>query len=330
MPDGYTGLQHYDFPVHSSAHDLIELDPRLRGIFIPDEALVRLCTGARWSEGPVWFEAQKRLVWSDIPNNRMLSWAERDGMTVFRAPSNFSNGNTLDREGRMVTCEHGRRCISRTEVDGGVHVLVNRFEGKRLNSPNDVVVKSDGTIWLTDPSYGIMSDAEGYKAESEFGGPNESGCYVFRFDPATDDIAIVERSFSKPNGLAFSLEETLLYVSDTSASHDPLGNHHVRVFDVVDGKYLANGRVFAVIEPGLPDGFRLDERGWLFVSSEDSIQVFHPDGTLLGKILVPEKIANCAFGGAGRDELFITASTSLHRIRLNTRGALRPERLAGA
>ena len=323
-------LQPYAFDMYRLVDTLIEFDPRFRSILIPDETLVRLCTGARWSEGPVWLEAQKRLVWSDIPNNRMLSWTERDSMTVFRTPSNFSNGNTLDREGRMVTCEHGRRCISRTETDGNVNVLIDRIEGRRLNSPNDVVVKSDGTIWFTDPSYGIMSDVEGYKAESEFGGPNDSGCYVFRFDPATGDIAIVDRSFSKPNGLAFSPDETLLYVSDTSASHDPAGNHHVRVFDVVDGKFLANGRVFAVIEPGLPDGFRIDEQGLLFVSSADSIQVFHPDGTLLGKVMVPEKIANCAFGGAGRDELFITASTSLYRIRLNTRGALRPERLAGA
>ena len=299
---------------------LIEFDPRFHSLLIPDETLVRLCTGALWSEGSVWLNDQKRLVWSDIPNNRMLSWTERDGMSVFRAPSNFSNGNTLDREGRMVTCEHGRRCISRTETDGNVNVLIDRFEGRRLNSPNDVVVKSDGTVWFTDPSYGIMSDAEGYMAESEFGGD----CYVFRFDPATGDIAIVDRSFSKPNGLAFSPDETLLYVSDTSASHDPAGNHHVRVFDVVDGKFLANGRVFAVIEPGLPDGFRLDEHGWLYVSSEDSIQVFHPDGTLLGKIPVPEKIANCVFGGNGRDELFIAASTSLYRIRLNKRGAVRP------
>ena len=208
--------------------------------------------------------------------------------------------------------------------------MVDRYDGKRLNSPNDVVVKFDGTIWFTDPSYGIMSDVEGHIAESEFGGPNDSGCYVFRFDPATGDIAIVERSFCKPNGLAFSPDETLLYVSDTSASHDPAGNHHVRVFAVVDGKFLANGRIFAVIEPGLPDGFRLDEQGWLFVSSEDSIQVFHPDGTLLGKILVPEKIANCVFGGAAGDELFITASTSMYRIRLNTRGAPRHGQLTRA
>ena len=305
----------------------MEIDPRFRRVLIPGETLVRLCTGARWSEGPVWLDVERRLVWSDIPNNRMLSWTQADGMSVFRAPSNFSNGNTLDREGRMVTCEHGRRCLSRTEVDGSVRVLVDRFDGKRLNSPNDVVVKSDGTIWFTDPSYGIMSDVEGYPAESELGGPNDSGCYVFRFDPATGEMSIVERSFSKPNGLAFSPDETLLYVSDTSASHDPAGNHHVRVFDVVDGKFLSNGRVFAVIEPGLPDGFRLDEQGWLFVSSEDSIQVFHPDGALLGKISVPEKIANCVFVG---DELFITASTSLYRIRLNTRGATRPGSLARA
>jgi gluconolactonase len=295
-------------------------DSRLHSILRPDSALQRLCTGAIWSEGPVWIEARQALVWSDIPNNRMLAWTQSSGMTVFRAPSHFSNGNTLDREGRLVTCEHGRRCVSRTGHDGSVEILVDRYRGRRLNSPNDVVVKSDGTIWFTDPTYGIISDREGYAAPSEL----DDCCHVFCFDPATRDLRIVEDSFAKPNGLAFSPDERRLYVTDTSASHDPAGNHHLRCFDVVPGNTLANGRVFAVVDPGLPDGFRIDAQGWLYVSAEDGIHVLDPKGSLLGKILVPERIGNCTFGGAERDFLYIAASTSLYRIRLDTHGATRP------
>ena len=292
-------------------------DPRFQAVLLSGASLDKLCSGAIWSEGPVWLASKKTLVWSDIPNNRMLAWSEGGGMCVFRSPSNFSNGNTLDREGRLVTCEHGRRCVSRTEFDGSVTVLVDRYRGRRLNSPNDVVVKSDGTIWFTDPSYGIMGNVEGYLADSEL----DDCCYVFCFDPLTSELHVVEGSFSKPNGLAFTPDETLLYVTDTSASHDANGHHHIRVFDVVGDAMLENGRVFAPVNPGLPDGFRLDSKGRLFVSSRDSIQVFDPDGTLLGKILVPEKVANCVFGGDAGDELFIAASTSIYRIRLNTTGA---------
>jgi len=299
---------------------IVVFDGRLRSILRADATLERLATGAIWSEGPVWLEARRSLVWSDIPNNRMLSWSQAAGMTVFRAPSHFANGNTLDREGRMVTCEHGRRCVSRTGHDGSVEVLVDRYRGRRLNSPNDVVVKSDGTIWFTDPSYGIMSNREGYEAPSEL----EDHCYVFRFDPASGELAVAEDSFAKPNGLAFSPDERRLYVSDTSGSHDPAGNHHLRVFDVLPGNRLANGRVFAVVEPGLPDGFRVDAQGWLYVSAEDGIHVFDPDGTLLGKILVPERTGNCTWGEADRATLYIAASTSLYRISLDTHGATRP------
>jgi gluconolactonase len=299
---------------------IVVFDDRLRSILRAGSTLQRLATGAIWSEGPVWLDATRSLVWSDIPNNRMLSWSQAAGMTVFRAPSNFSNGNTLDREGRMVTCEHGRRCVSRTGHDGSVEVLVDRYRGRRLNSPNDVVVKSDGTIWFTDPSYGIMSNREGYAAPSEL----DDRCYVFRFDPASGELVVVEDSFAKPNGLAFSPDERLLYVTDTSGSHDPGGNHHLRVFDVMNGNRLANGRVFAVVEPGLPDGFRVDAQGRLFVSAEDGIHVFDPDGTLLGKILVPERTGNCCWGEADRATLYIAASTSLYRIHLDTHGATRP------
>ena len=299
---------------------IVVFDARLRSILRADSTLERLCTGAIWSEGPVWIDARQALVWSDIPNNRMLAWSAATGMTVFRAPSNFSNGNTLGREGRIVTCEHGRRCVSRTAHDGSVEILVDRYRGRRLNSPNDVVVKSDGTIWFTDPSYGIMSNREGYEAPSEL----DDCCYVFRFDPASGELAVVEDSFAKPNGLAFSPDERRLYVTDTSASHDPAGFHHLRCFDVLPGNRLGNGRVFAVIEPGLPDGFRIDEAERLYVSAEDGIHVYASDATLLGKIAIPERTGNCAWGGPLRDTLYIAASTSLYRIRLDTHGATRP------
>lgn len=299
--------------------DIEIFDSRMQQILGPNSQLKRLYTGAEWGEGPVWLAAQQSLVWSDIPNNRMLRWSAETGVEVFRQPSNFSNGNSLDGEGRQVTCEHGRRCISRTEHDGQVRVLVDRYQGGRLNSPNDLVVKSDGSIWFSDPAYGIMSDREGYKADSE-----QDGCHVYRFDPASQVLSRVATDFEKPNGLAFSVDESRLYISDTSASHDPQGCHHIRVFDVLEGSRLANGRVFAVIEPGLPDGFRVDQQGWLYVSSSDSIQVFDAEGCRLGKIHVPEKISNCTFGGALGDVLFISASTSLYSIALNTRGAPRP------
>ncbi|NLS00727.1 SMP-30/gluconolactonase/LRE family protein [Rhizobium sp. P38BS-XIX] len=296
---------------------LIE-DPRMEALLRPEAVLQRLCTGAIWSEGPVWWD-DGSVTWSDIPNNRMLKWSPVEGMTVFRSPSNHTNGHTRDREGRMVSCEHSGRRISRTEADGTVVTVVDRFEGKRLNSPNDVVVKSDGTIWFTDPPYGIISDYEGVAAESEIGAN-----YVYRFDPADGSLAIACDDFQRPNGLAFSPDESLLYVSDTSRSHDPDGNHHIRVFDIKDGRYPTNGRVFAVIEPGLSDGFRLDVDGNLFTSSADSIQVFAPDGTRLGKIFVPEVISNCTFGARNRSTLFITASTSLYSIELATKGSVRP------
>ncbi|OYO32613.1 SMP-30/gluconolactonase/LRE family protein [Janthinobacterium sp. PC23-8] len=279
--------------------------------------LEKLCTGAIWGEGPVWMPELGAIVWSDIPNNRMLRWSAQQGMSVFRAPSNFTNGNYRDAQGRLVSCSHGGRCIERTEADGTVTVLVERYQGKRLNSPNDLVVKSDGTIWFTDPPYGILSNHEGYQAPSELGDN-----YVFRFDPASATLDIVSALLEEPNGLAFSPDESLLYVADTSAAlrSDGGGNHHIMVFDVVAGRTLGNPRLFAEVNPGLADGFRLDAHGCIYTSSADSIQVYHPDGTLLGKIHVPEKIANCTFGGPLRDELYIAASTSLYRIRLNTSG----------
>ena len=223
-------------------------------------------------------------------------------------------------------CSHGQRAIVRTRFAPGLtqprdEVVVSQYQGRRFNSPNDVIVKRDGTIWFTDPPYGILSDHEGHRAESELGDN-----YVFRFDPASGALDVVSTLIEEPNGLAFSPDESVLYVSDTSAAlqQDGGGNHHIIAFDVVMGRTLMHPRIFAVVTPGLSDGFRIDARGWLFTSSADSVQVFHPDGTRLAVIPVPEKVGNLTFGGPERDELFICATTSLYRIRLNARGLQTP------
>lgn len=294
----------------------IELDPRFGDLLKPGEKLERLATGAIWSEGPVYFPEDDSVLWSDIPNNRLLRWSAKDGLSVWRQPSNFENGHYRDLEGRLVSCEHGGRCISRTEPDGRKIVLVDRYEGKRLNSPNDLVVKSDGTIWFTDPPYGILSDYEGYKAESELG-----DCYVFRFDPGSGELSIVTDEAVEPNGLAFSPDEKILYVADTSAALD---SNCIMAFEVLDGRKVGNGRTFAVISPGLPDGFRVDILGNIFTSSADSVQIYASDRTHLGKIMVPEKVGNLTFGGPRHDRLFIAASSSLYSLQVRTSGVQRP------
>jgi gluconolactonase len=298
-------------------------DERFRALLRPDSKLEKLCTGTVWAEGPVYFAEDDCLLWSDIPNNRMLRWSEQDGMTIYREPANFTNGHYRDLQGRLLSCEHGGRRVTRTEADGRVVVLVDNYQGKKLNSPNDLVVKSDGTIWFTDPPYGILSNVEGYQAESEIGAN-----YVYRLDPETGDLAIVADDFDKPNGLAFSPDERVLYISDTGGSHTEGGPHHIRAFDVVQdatsSPFLTNGRLFADISPGLSDGFRIDMNGNLFTSAADGIQVFSADSELLGRILVSEVVANCTFGGPDKDRLFIVATTSLYSIRLNTRGGQRP------
>ena len=301
-------------------------DSRLRPV-VEGARLERLCTGAQWSEGPVWMHEDDSVLWSDIPNDRMLRWSAGDGMTVWRAGVEFTNGHARDLDGHLLHCSHGLRAIVRTRASaGGVRagtadeIVVDRYLGRRLNSPNDVVVKRDGTIWFTDPPYGIASDREGHRAERE-----QPANFVFRFDPASGHLEAMTDAVEEPNGLAFSPDESRLYVSDTSAAMrtDGGGRHHLMVFDVREGA-LANGRVFAEVNPGLPDGFRLDAQGWIYTSSLDSVQVYHPDGSLLGKIHVPEKVGNLCFGGAGRDRLYIAASSSLYRIVLRTEGIQRP------
>ncbi len=299
------------------------LDPRFAAVAQGCGALERLATGAIWSEGPVWLRSSGELLWSDIPNDRMLCWHPQRGLRVWRERVDFTNGHVLDRDGSLLHCSHGKRAIIRTRLNAAGQassdtVVVDRYQGRRLNSPNDVVVKSDGSIWFTDPPYGILSDREGHKADQEL--PN---CYLFRYDPAHHSLRIASDFVQEPNGLAFSPDESVLYVSDTSAAlrSDGGGHHHIVAFDVVGGQELAHPRVFAVIQPGLADGFRVDVHGFVYTSSEDSVQVYHPDGTRVGRIPVPEKVGNLVFGGNAGNELFICASSSLYRIVLNTRGA---------
>ena len=295
------------------------IDPRFRQLTLPNTQLERLYNQCRWAEGPVWFNDGGYLLWSDIPNERILRWTPEQGVSTFRAQSNFANGNTRDRQGRLVTCEHGTRRVTRTEPDGSITVLADRFEGRRLNSPNDVVVHQDGGVWFTDPTYGILSDYEGFKAE-----PEQEGRNVYRIDPDNGELTCVAADFIQPNGLAFSPDGRTLYVADSARTHDPRAPHHIRALEVIDQSRLGRSRVFTDIEPGIPDGLRVDEQGNVWTSAGDGIQCFAPDGTLLGKILLPEKVANLTFGGPRRNRLFITANTSLYLIHVAVAGVQRP------
>ena len=297
------------------------LDPRFprQG----NAGIERIATGCRWAEGPVYFRDLGCLVWSDIPNNRMLRWLEEDGhVSVFRAPSHYSNGNTRDRQGRLVSCEHDTRRVTRTEADGTITVLMDRYQGKPLNAPNDVVVHSDGAVWFTDPGYGIDGPYEGHAAEAEL--PRN----VYRLDPASGQATVVADDFVRPNGLAFSPDEARLYIVDSGLTHG--GPAHIRVFDV-DGARLRNGRVFAEdFAPGFTDGLRTDVAGNVWASmgwadpAEDGVRCYAPDGVLLGKVHLPESCANLCFGGKKRDRLFMCASTSVYALYVNTQGAQVP------
>ena len=297
--------------------DFAILDERFRPLVKVTARVEKLYEGCRWAEGPAYFPAQRSLVWSDIPNDRMLRFDEATGATgVFRAPAGYSNGNTVDREGRLVSCEHGNRRVTRTEHDGSITVIADRFEGKRFNSPNDVVVRSDGSIWFTDPAYGIDSDYEGHKAESEIG-----ACHVYRVDPRSGAIRIVADDFVRPNGLAFSPDERLLYIADTGVSHMKDGPKHIRVFRVADDGKLSGGEVFADCTNAVFDGFRLDTEGRIWSSAGDGVHCLEPDGTLIGKVLVPERVANVVFGGPKRNRLFICATTALYAVLVAVNGA---------
>jgi gluconolactonase len=294
-------------------------DPRFKRYLFGAVTLEKLWTGSRWAEGPAYLPAGRYLVWSDIPNNRMLRWDETDGsVSEFRNPSNYTNGHTVDREGRLIHCSHGARAVLRTEHDGSITTLASHVDGKRLNSPNDVVVKSDGSIWFTDPTYGIDSPYEGHQAVSEIG-----ASHVYRIAP-DGAISIVADDFVKPNGLAFSPDESRLYVVDTGRTHRPDGPRHMRVFDVVDGHRLTGGKVFAVCDTGLFDGIRVDIHGNVWASAGDGVHCFTPEGDLIGKVRVPEIVANLVFGGINRNRMFICGTSSLYAVYLNTQGALRP------
>jgi gluconolactonase len=280
----------------------------------------KLFEGTRWAEGPAYFPAGRYLVWSDIPNDRILRWDEPTGhVGVFRSPAGYTNGHTVDREGRLVSCSHGARRVERTEHDGSITTIADRYDGKRLNSPNDVVVSSDGAVWFSDPTYGIDSDYEGFAAESEIG-----ASHVYRVDSQTGACAIAADDFVKPNGLALSPDERRLYVSDTGMTHVSDGPRHIRAFDVGGDGALSGGEVFATCSEGIFDGFRFDAEGRLWTSAGDGVHCYDPDGTLLGKVLVPEAVANVVFGGPKRNRLFICATTSLYSVMLGVSGATRP------
>ena len=289
-------------------------DQRFAYLTVGSARLDEIVTGLRWAEGPVWFADLGCLLFSDIPNQRIMRWSEGGGATVFRQPSNFANGHTRDRQGRLVSCEHGARRVTRTEIDGSVTVLADSYQGKRLNSPNDVVVTRDGAVWFTDPTYGIMSDYEGYRAE-----PEQACRNVFRIDPA-GGVAVVADDFRQPNGLAFSPDEKILYVADSAFSHDPAAPRHIRAFDVAGGK-LSGGRAFAHIDVGIPDGIRVDWQGNLWSSAGDGVHCFGADGVRLGKIRVPQVVSNLCFGGPAKNRLYITATTSVYSVWLAATGA---------
>ncbi len=304
-------------------------DPRVEAIDkafkykIGNAAIERIATGFRWAEGPVYFRDGGYLLWSDIPNNRIMRWLEADGhVSVYRTPSNYSNGNTRDREGRLITCEHDARRVTRTEPDGTITVLMDTFNGKKLNAPNDVVVASDGAIWFTDPGYGIFGNYEGHKADVEL------PANVYRFDPKTGQATVVADTFDKPNGIAFSPDEKRLYIIDSGITHG--GRSNMRVFDV-SGDKLSNDKVFAEdFAPGFTDGVRIDADGNVWCSmgwadpKEDGVRCYSPSGSLIGKIHLPETCANLCFGGKKKNRLFMTASTSVYAVYVETVGALVP------
>lgn len=275
-------------------------------------------SNCRWAEGPVWFGDLNCVLWSDIPNDRIMRYIPGVGTSEFRKPAGNTNGHTRDRQGRLVSCSHGNRHVERTEHDGTITVLASHYEGKRLNSPNDLVVKSDGTVWFTDPAYGIESDYEGNKGEME-----QDGCHVYRIDPDGSITRVID-DMDRPNGLAFSADESILYVADSALSHGPERPHHIRQFKVNANNTVSGGEVFAEINPGLPDGFRLDTDGNIWTSAGDGIHVYTSSAVLLGKIHTPKAVANLTFGGPKKNWLFIAATDSMHVLHTGANGIQTP------
>ena len=293
------------------------IDPKFSRLIQINAQLERLWTGGRWCEGPAWFAAGKYAIWSDIPNDRVMRWDATDGsVSEFEKPALNQNGHSVDGAGRLLSCEHKGRAVSRIEHDGTRTILADRFEGKRLNSPNDLAVKSDGSIWFSDPTYGIDSDYEGDAAASEIGSN-----HVYRID-ADGSVAVVVSDLVQPNGLAFSPDESLLYVADTGSTHAPDCIPKIAAYPISsDGHTVGDGRVFSVCDTGLYDGFRVDIEGHIWTSAGDGIHCIAPDGTLLGKIHIPEVVANLCFIGPKRNRLFICATTSIYSIFVNAKGA---------
>ena len=296
------------------------IDERFGKLVHGNAHLDKLWTGGRWAEGPAYFPAGKYLIWSDIPNDRLMRYDETNGeVSVFMQPCNNHNGHTTDAQGRLVSCEHKGRCVSRIEHDGSYTVLASHYDGKRLNSPNDLVTKSDGSVWFTDPSYGIDSEYEGDASPSEIGARN-----VYRIDPDDGAVTKIVTDMVQPNGLAFSPDESLLYVADTGTTHDPSCEAKIRTYPVsADGKSVGEGNLFALCGNGLFDGFRVDTHGRIWSSAADGVHCFDVDGTLLGKIHVPEVVANVCFGGPKRNRLYICGTTSLYAIYVNAEGCAR-------
>ena len=321
MSDPYRLDRDWTAPVRYPEPAVEILDARFARYRLASAAVERLWTGARWAEGPVWFGDQRSLLFSDIPNDRLLRWSEETGqVSVWRSPSNNANGNTRDRQGRLITCEHRGRRVTRTEIDGSLTVLLDHFEGRRLNAPNDVVVHPDGAVWFTDPGYGLHGHYEGDKGEFEL--PTRT----YRLDPITGAANVVDEGLVKPNGLAFSPDAARLYIADTGASHKRGHPRQIHVFDVIDGRSLANGRVFADFGAAGPDGFRIDTGGNLWAAVAwggpdlDGVHIFAPDGDKIGAVHLPEGAANLCFGGAKRNRLFITGAQSLYALYTDAQG----------
>jgi gluconolactonase len=294
-------------------------DPRFEALVLFNAELELLADGFRWLEGPVWFGDHDCLLVNDIPNNRTLRWSERHGVSTFQEPSEFANGQTRDRQGRLIQCHHRSRCLTRRELDGRITTLIREARGQRLNAPNDVVVKSDGSIWFSDPLYGLMNDYEGGRQRSE------QPPALYRLDPESGVAEAVATDFDGPNGLAFSPDESLLYVAESGAPGDPSPRQAIRRFRVSDdGRSLSGGEEFHRITPGWADGFRVDEHGNLWCGAADGVHCIAPDGSLLGKVLVPQRVSNLCFGDRARSRLFLCASTALYALFTNTRGAATP------
>jgi gluconolactonase len=309
-------------PVRYPDADIISIDKRFNKYKIGNTAIVRLHTGTLWSEGPAWNSVGRYLVWSDIPNDRQLRWLEDDGhVSTMRSPSGYSNGNTFDYEARQLSCEHGNRRVVRYEHNGAITVIADKWNGKILNAPNDIVVHPDGAIWFTDPGYGALMDYEGHKGEMLL---KEA---VYRVDGKTGQMTMLTDELYKPNGICFSPDYKKVYICDTGATHYPEAPRNIKVYDVVDGKTLRNGRQYVSMDAGLADGIRADTDGNIWVGagwvgqSYDGVHVFTPEGQMIGKILLPEICANVCFGGPKRNRLFMAAGQSLYAVYVEARGA---------